>query len=302
MTEPAPAGPAPDDPAAWIGRTHSRRDIITERLVAGFTATLAPLSGTGGATPDGVPPGSVPPGLFWCLAPDIVAAEDLGPDGHPRLGLFLPRLPYPRRMWAGGELRFHGAFATGDSVTRTSTIENIAFKTGSSGRLAFVTVRHHYGVGDRLVLDERQDIVYREPAPPGTATGGAPQAGATPIDVPAETPPLAVRDIATDPVMLFRYSALTFNGHRIHYDQPYATGVEGYAGLVVHGPLQATLLLDLVTHWLGTLPGRFSYRGVAPLICGTPCRADLRASDEGGLSARIVTSGGQVTMTASAGA
>ena len=275
------------DPAAasaeWIGRSFERRDVIAPRMAACFAATLAPhVSRAGGAAP----------GIFWCLAPDIVQAGKLGGDGHPRTGLFLPPLPYPRRMWAGGELVFHGAFNTGDEVVKTSHVENIAFKSGNSGKLAFVTMRHRYAVGGQLVLDERQDIVYREP--PGAG------AEATPLPRPAQADTVRRWDIEVDPVLLMRYSALTFNGHRIHYDYPYATGTEGYDGLVVHGPLQATLMLNIATDVLGRLPQRFSYRGQAPLICGPPFAVEALHHADGGLATQVVDASGTITMVAQA--
>ena len=258
----------------WIGRRTERRDRVSERLVAEFRATLAPhIAETGDAAP---------PGLFWCLAPETVAAQDLGSDGHARLGLTLPPVPFGRRMWAGGEVHFHGGLAPGDEIEKVSTIEDIALKTGSTGRLCFVHVRHRYSVDTRLVIDERQDIVYRENA-----------AAAKPP--PAPQPPPSGWTVTPAPVMLFRYSALIFNGHRIHYDHPYATGTEGYDGLVVHGPLQATLMLNLVTATLGRLPQRFSYRGLAPLTGAAPFTV---TAEEGGLTARVVSAAGVVTMTA----
>jgi 3-methylfumaryl-CoA hydratase len=267
----------------WIGRRTEREDRITPRMIREYEATLAPYLAGGRA---------VQPALFWCLAPEALSADQLGPDGHPRTGIILPALPLPRRMWAGGELSVHGEFLPGDVVQRTSTIESVTFKTGSSGRLGFVAVRHHYRVEDRLVLDERQDIVYREPPPPGSAPAAPPR---------SSTPePQVLRSWAVDstPTLLFRYSALTFNGHRIHYDYPYATGAEGYAGLVVHGPLQATLMLNLVTEELGRMPRSFAYRGLAPLICGTPFSVQAVRDAEGALSGRVVTAEGVVTMAA----
>ena len=311
------------DIAAWIGRSSERTDVISARMAESFTATLAPHLAR---------PAAVPLGLFWCLAPDIVAREDLGADGHPRTGLFLPAMPYPRRMWAGGELVFRGAFTIGDAVTKTSTIEKITFKTGSTGKLAFLEVRHHYRVGERLVLDERQDIVYREAAPPGRATldhdafssNRAEGTNVTVVDKVehdgAQKPvppfwhhaPSAAEATAPDPTacswtvdvdstLLFRYSALTFNGHRIHYDHSYATEVESYDGLVVHGPLQATLMLNLAASLFGTTPSRFIYRGQAPLICdGLSVRVEVAARDRSMLKLKVLTRKGTATMVAEA--
>ena len=273
------------DLAAWIGRESRRIDTITPRMADGFRSTLSPhLAALPGA----------PLGIHWCLAPDIVEPEDLGPDGHPRAGLFVPALPYTRRMWAGGDLTFHGTFAVGDVVAKTTTMTDLAFKTGNSGKLAFLTIHHAYHVENALVLSERQDVVYRDAA----GTGSRPQA---PRPSEPAGPPDRMVPLITDPTLLFRYSALTFNGHRIHYDQPYATEVEGYEGLVVHGPVQATLLLNLAAERKGTLPRRFSYRGQAPLICGVSARAEVRGLD-GDLALRIVDESGRVTMSAQASA
>jgi 3-methylfumaryl-CoA hydratase len=268
--------------AAWIGRSSTREDVIDERLIAEFTATLSPFLAKAA---------KVPPGLFWCLAPDMEPMDKLGGDGHPRLGIFLPDPSLPRRMWAGGELAFHDDFQPGDRVTRTSTIEDIAFKTGRSGRLCFVTQHHRYASGARLVLEERQDIVYREPS--AAAASPVPGAG-------ERRPGPGDWQVAPTPPLLFRYSAMTFNGHRIHYDFPYATEVEGYAGLVVHGPLQATLLLNLAVERLGRLPRRFAYRGLAPLICDRPFIGTATAQAEGGLALSVISAAGVVTMSATA--
>src|SRR5690242_12529999 len=141
----------------WIGRRTERSEAITERQLGHFRATLSGF----------LAPGPVPPGFHWCLVPDVAAPENLGRDGHPRTGLFLPSLPLPRRMWAGGEIAFHSAFEPGETVRRTSTIADIAFKTGSSGRLGFVTVNHLYEANGVTRIVERQDIVYREDPAPG---------------------------------------------------------------------------------------------------------------------------------------
>lgn len=282
---------APDgtDFSGWIGRTIERTDVLTPRLVREYRATLHPhLASTAG----------VPPGIFWCLAPEALDKAQLGRDGHPRTGIVLPALPYPRRMWAGGELSFPASLSESMEVARTSIIESISFKSGQSGQLGFVAVRHLYRSAGQLLVDERQDIVYREdPAatsrPEGVAAG--PQATRRP-EPTGKT--LLSWQVEADPVLLFRFSALTFNGHRIHYDQPYATAVEGYAGLVVHGPLQAALMLNAAAACLGRMPGRFAYRGLAPLICGQPFCVDVREGGGGALSARVVSAAGTTTMAA----
>lgn len=266
----------------WIGRGERRSDLVTDRLIDQFRATL----------PDILAEAEVPLGLFWALAPDALPPADLGRDGHARLGRFLPELPLPRRMWAGGEVTFPGTLRPGDRVEKDSRIERITPKTGSTGPLIFISVRHTYAVDGRTVISERQDLVYREDPVPGQAAPAYP---------PADTlgPPVATLELRSDPVRLFRFSALTFNGHRIHYDADYARTVEGYAGLVVHGPLQALALLNLAAGVLGRPPSRFSYRGLSPLIVGDPARAEAHR-DGTALALRILRPAGPVTMSARA--
>lgn len=267
--------------AHWIGRRNVREDVITARLLDEFRATFG----------EALTEAAVPPGVFWCLAPEIAGAADLGGDGHPRLGLFLPDLPFERRMWAGGELVLHGAFAPGDTVTKASVIESITFKNGSTGPLCFVAVRNTYSVGERLVVDERQDIVYRQ------AGTRRPDRAARPADRPAA----AFRDVLTaTSTLLFRYSAMTFNGHRIHYDAAYATGVEGHLGLVVHGPLQATLMLNLAARAAGREPVRFSYRGLAPLYAGDAFAVEADWANDEEITVSVLSEAGGPTMTGTA--
>jgi 3-methylfumaryl-CoA hydratase len=203
-------------------------------------------------------------------------------------GQLLPDVGLPRRMWAGGELTFTRALRLGDVVDKTSTVENIAFKSGKSGDLCFVTLRHLYNVAGETLINERQDVVYRAP---GTLTGDVSQEPATP-------PPQDMLVQAT-PTLLFRYSALTFNGHRIHYDYPYATKEEGYEGLVVHGPMQATLILNLSAEKMQSLPQRFSYRGQKPLICGQAFGVSA-VLQNGAVEATVRDHTGAITMTAKA--
>lgn len=266
----------------WIGRTSARAETISERQLQMFRTTFDGL----------LAPSEVPLGFHWTFVPDLFPAADLGRDGHPRTGLVLPALPLPRRMWAGGELEFVSPFSSSDAVTRETTIADIAFKEGSSGRLGFVTVNHAYSADGTVRLRERQDVVYRED----------PKPGARPAAVAAESwDVVAQRPLVTDSTLLFRYSALTFNGHRIHYDEPYARNVEGYAGLVVHGPMQALLMLNLAAELLGHAPTRFSYRGVSPLIAGIPAVIEARKGDDE-IELRVRTDDGIVTMTSRAAA
>ena len=274
--------PSESDFADWIGRSFTRREPVSERLVEGFRATLGPWL----ADLD------MPAGLHWCLCPDMMGADRLGRDAHPRTGIFLPALPFPRRMWAGGSLDMTGRFRPGDLVTRTTTIERIRFRQGRSGPLGFVAVRHLYAVDGRTVLDEVHDIVYRPDPVPGVAE--------TPPTAPDLGAPLNAMELTPDQVLLFRFSALTFNGHRIHYDHPYATGVEGYDGLVVHGPLQAVLMLNLAARVLGRGPRSFHYRGLSPLTVGKPIAVEAH-DGQGGLALRVRVKDGPVTMEATAG-
>lgn len=278
------------DYADWIGRTTERSEVLTPALVDRLRVTLAEfLAETLTETPD---PEDVPLGAHWCLAPEAVAPDQLGQDGHPRTGLFLPALPLPRRMWAGGALRFVSPLRPGDMVTRRSFIEAVTLKPGRSGPLGFVQVRHDMLVDGQLRLSERHDIVYREAPAPGVTPAAPPGAEAW--------PDATVCAVQPTPTLLFRFSALTFNGHRIHYDHPYATGVEGYDGLVVHGPLQAVWMMTLARGMLSQTPATFAYRGLAPLICDQPAVVEGRPTPEG-LALRVRRlSDNVVTMSATA--
>ena len=239
----------------WIGRTQKASDIVTAQLVKALRATLFidignPAEGD-----------AAPFTTHWCLAQPVAPMNELGPDGHPARGGFLPPVPLPRRMWAGGQLEFLDALRVGDDVTRSSRIADVTLKTGSTGALCFVTVDHTITTRRGVAIRERQDIVYRDVTP-----AGAQKAPATPS--PGPTAQHRETHMA-DPVLLFRYSALTFNGHRIHYDRDYVTKVEGYPGLIFHGPLQAALLVEFAAKLHGgKSPKRFSYRGVQPLFDG----------------------------------
>jgi 3-methylfumaryl-CoA hydratase len=238
----------------WIGRSETRRDVIRADVAERLAATLDYESR---AIAEGDP---VPPLAHWCHFLPREPQSQIGPDGHARRGGFLPPVHHlPRRMWAGGRLSFPGVLRAGQAVERRSTIADVKSKTGGAGELVFVTVRHEIGEagGGPALLVEEHDIVYRGAQGPAVK--------------PSEITPRGEwhRALTPDAVMLFRYSALTFNGHRIHYDRDYVTKEEGYPGLVVHGPLTATLLLDLVARML---PERrivqFSFRGVSPVFDG----------------------------------
>ena len=274
----------------WIGRTRESADTLTPRLVEAYCATLAPNLAS-------VKPDEAPPAIHWCLAPEAAVASRIGTDGHPMTGDFLPPVPLPRRMWAGGRVETIAPLQPGDQVIRRSKIAAIQHKEGRSGALCFVTVEHEFATQRGLAIRERQDLVYRDIAPP--VTGETPTGTAdTAASAPAAQCDLAWT-IQSSPILLFRYSALTFNSHRIHYDLPYATGVEDYAGLVVHGPLQASLLLNLAATLGGSTPRLFDYRGVAPLIAGgTFLVCGQRQAD--GLRCWTQSAAGEQHMTATA--
>jgi 3-methylfumaryl-CoA hydratase len=195
----------------WIGRTTEVRDTVTPQLVRGLRATLFQEIG------EPKPGDAAPFTVHWCLGQPVFPMLQLGPDGHPTRGGFLPPVPLPRRMWAGGELEFLDALRVGDAPKRTSRIADVTLKSGSTGQLCFVSVQHEVSTARGTAIRERQDIVYRE-------IGGTPSAATS---KPAAPPPAAQHREThiSDPVLLFRYSALTFNGHRIHYDRDYVTKV-----------------------------------------------------------------------------
>jgi 3-methylfumaryl-CoA hydratase len=253
------------DLGGWIGRTESVSDVLTPTPYAALSATLD-------RAPERPAPGTPLPALWhWLYFLPLHRQSEIGPDGHARRGGFLPPVPLPRRMWAGSQFEFHAPLRIGDAVTRVSTIENVTAKSGRTGPLVFVKVRHELRRdGESAVaLTEFHDIVYREAATAGDAP---------PAPRPAPQASAWERCWVPDDVLLFRYSALTFNGHRIHYDRRYVTGVEGYPGLVVHGPLMATLLLDLLRQERPQAEvASYEFRAIRPVfdlhpffVCGEP--------------------------------
>jgi 3-methylfumaryl-CoA hydratase len=268
----------------WIGRTDAASDIVTAQLVRGLRATL--FMEIGAPKPGDAAPFTT----HWCLAQPVYPMSELGPDGHPTRGGFLPPVPLPRRMWAGGELEFLEPLRVGDETTRSSRISDVTMKTGSTGVLCFVSVEHVIMTPRGIAIRERHDIVYRD------VSAAQPPAKAPP------PPPVAKHREShmADPVLLFRYSALTFNGHRIHYDRDYVTGVEGYPGLIFHGPMQAAFLVEFAARLHGgTAPKKFSYRGVQPLFEGS--EFSVNANDTGnGMELWTANSAGQPTMKGTA--
>jgi 3-methylfumaryl-CoA hydratase len=266
----------------WIGAVRVSEDIITPRLANSLAAVLD--------EPCDMKAGDLAPvGTHWCLSPDIAPMSELGPDGHPPRGGFLPPVPLPLRMWAGGDLRFSGEFRVGDEVKRISRISDVAVKTGRTGTLCFVAVDHEYHNRTGLVLQERHDIVYRALE---ALTGGQPPK----VELPEPDRRLEVEGT---PVLLSRYSAVTFNGHRIHYDREYCIKEEFYPGLIVHGPLQANLLLRMARQMNGdAFPARFKFRGTSPLFDGSVFTVNGKAENEG-LKLWIANADGVMTMQAS---
>jgi 3-methylfumaryl-CoA hydratase len=260
---------ASPDYSAWTGRRTTATDEATRWPVEALAATLdvtnpAPRKGD-----------AMPPGWHWLYFLEAKPASELGPDGHPRRGGFLPPVALPRRMWAGGRLAFHEPLRVGDELEKDSEILSVSEKTGKTGALVFVTVRHTITANGKLAVVEDHDIVYRD--------------AAKPTDAPAQTrqaPASAAwrREVAPDPVLLFRFSALTFNGHRIHYDLDYVRDEEHYPGLIVHGPLQTMLMLELCRARGQRPVKKLDYRAQHPVfhterltVNGNPHAAGMRA-------------------------
>ena len=263
-----------DHLAGWVGREEAAVDLITPALVDRFSATL----------------GGSALGLHWCLAPPTVPMSDVGHDGHPKKGGFLPPVPLQYRMWAAGETMFHSDLPENGEVERHSTIEDVTLKQGRTGPLVFVNVLHRYSAEKTVWLQERQTIVYKETA------AAAPSNAGEPFIADFE------RVFETNSVLLFRYSALTFNGHRIHYDEPYAREVEGYQGLVVHGPMIATCLMQMAAseaERMGAAIENFRFRGVSPAIAGGNLQL-LGKREEGGFTLEARDEDGRVKMKAKA--
>jgi len=270
----------------WIGRTEQQSDEVTATSVAAMAATLdrddpMPLLGF-----------DVPSLWHWMLFRPAVRQRDLGSDGHPQRDGFMPPVPLPRRMWAGGRLEFHHPLQIGEEVSRVSRIADIKVKEGRGGPLVLVTVRHDISNARGIALTEDQDIVFRGASP---ANSAGPNAQKAPIGVEF------FREIAPDPVLLLRYSALTFNAHRIHYDRGYATQTESYPGLVVHGPLIATLLMDLLRRQRPDAHvRRFTFKLVAPLFDTSPFAVCGKRESDGSVALWARNAEGDLAMTARA--
>ena len=253
----------------WIGRSESVTDTFGPTPVIALTATL---DHPAAPTAAGI---ALPPLWHWLYFLPMHRQSEIGPDGHAKRGGFLPPVPLPRRMWAGSQLEFRSPIRIGDQVERRSTIANVSTKDGRTGRLVFVKVRHELrcNQASEPSLVEIHDIVYREAQRPDDV---APPPQAAPEQTAWQ------REIVPDDVLLFRYSALTFNGHRIHYDRKYVTEVEGYPGLVVHGPLIATLLMDLLRRRMPQADvASFSFKAVRPTFDLHPFRVNGMPHSDG---------------------
>jgi 3-methylfumaryl-CoA hydratase len=272
-----------EDFSDWAGRSEEVSDVLEPSRSNAMTASVGVVTG--------FKPGDVVPLLhhwlyFWSVQPP----QGLGPDGHLAKGGFLPPVSLPRRMWAGGRLEFHQPLHFGETVTKSSTILKVQEKSGKSGQLVFVTVEHKLVGESGLAVTEEQDLVYREPAAPGSVKG--------PEGDDPEPQSTFHRTIHPDEVMLFRYSALTMNGHRIHYDLPYAREEEAYPALVVQGPFQATCLVAMAQRELGGTLETFDFRGVSPAFAGSALHVCGEKTQEG--FSVWTEQGGAKCMTATA--
>ena len=272
--------------ARWIGNGETIEDVVSASQAEKLAATLDIKDmdlRTGAA---------LPPFWHWIYFSTAAPASDLGPDGHPLTGDFYPPVALPRRMWAGGRIEFLAPLRIGDQAGRRSTIKNVTAKQGKSGNLVFVVVQHEVFGAEGLCIREEHDIVYRDAADPNAPP---------PPEQPAPDDAQWTRTINPDPVLLFRYSALTFNGHRIHYDLPYVTHDEGYPGLIVHGPLIATLLMDLCRRERPETPlATFSYRAMSPVFDIGPFSVNGTPNEDGSANLWATTNAGGLAMQAEA--
>ena len=263
----------------WVGRTQVMEDFAAPFPVRALTATLDERD------PDPRPGDVVPPLWHWLYFLETVPGSRIGPDGHAERGDFLPPVPLPRRMWAGSRFAFDGTpLRIGQDIRRVSRIKSVEPKTGSTGSMVFVTVEHTVSGPDGPAFVEEHDIVYREAARPGEKPRPP---------KPAPTDATWTRALLADPVLLFRFSALTFNGHRIHYDQPYVTGTEGYPGLIVHGPLMGLLQIELARRSNpDRVPARFEFRALSPVFGGATLAVGARREGDGSVMTWVADGAG----------
>lgn len=270
----------------WVGRTAEASDVAAPGPLKRLAALLDH------ETPPWIPD-LLPPLAQWLYFLPSARESELDADGHPRRGDFLPPVPLPRRMWAGSRIAFHAPVPIGATMTQQSTIGAVEAKSGASGDMVFVTVRHEISADAKLSIREEQDIVYREP-PKGTAPSASQRSRAA----DEERKPEWTRTVTPDSVQLFRFSALTFNSHRIHYDREYCRRVEGYPGLVVHGPYTATLLVDhFLRHHPGARIGKLQFRAQRPLFDVAPFHLCGRNSDDSGVELWVRGPSGETAMT-----
>lgn len=263
---------------AWIGREEEKSERILASVVETMAATLdlerAPVAGD-----------ALPPGWQWLFFNPKARRSALGVDGHPARGGFLPPVELPRRMWAGSRIRYLAPIPVEADATKHSKILKVEEKTGKRGSLCFVTVEHTTIVNGKVCIVEEQDIVYKEATPPSAA----------PAPTPARHEAVAQwsQDFTPDTTLLFRFSALTFNGHRIHYDQPYVTGVEGYPGFIVHGPLMGMVQIELARRSNpGRTPASFEFRALAPVYAGASFSVHAKRESDGSVSTWIADRNG----------
>jgi 3-methylfumaryl-CoA hydratase len=272
----------------WIGRTRSDTDVVALRHARLMAATVD--------RPGTLQPGDpLPPLWHWIYFLEGLPRSNLGRDGHPARGDFLPPVPLPNRMWAGGRVQFDAPLPIGAAVEKRSQVKSIEHKHGRSGDLVFVTVQHEVHAGDVRCIREEHDIVYRNPLPHGQPA----RADAAPAATAPAVGTLHRRDWTPDSTQLFRYSALTFNGHRIHYDADYCRNVEGYPNLVIHGPLIATMVAGLAVDAAGRPISSFNYRAVSPSLLGATLALEARI-DGNRLSLTATLPTGVVAMRADA--
>ncbi len=269
----------------WIGKIDNVTDYVTPIVEQRYRATLNMDIGN---PKDGDP---VTSGLHWMLGWNLVKNDELGVDSHPALGEFLPPVPLPRRMWAGSEIKVLKPIRVGDKVIKQSTVADIQVKEGRTGLLCFVTAEYNFLVNDEVTINEKHNIVYRDISKSGGGSGYS-------KDIP-EKADLSEK-IFMHPTILFRYSAIGFVGHRIHYDHPYTVNEENYPGLIVHGPLQATYLLRAAEKLMGKPVKSFTHKVMAPVFAGSEYMVGVDKMDDGSVSCWGATKEFGVTMRAEA--
>jgi 3-methylfumaryl-CoA hydratase len=276
------------DLSAWVGRREEAEDRVSPHRATMLAATLD-LDAAERRARGIVEGGRLPALWHWIAFLTDAPGSGLGSDGHPRRGGFLPPVPLERRMWAGSRITFHRPIAIGETIQRRAEILKVSEKAGSTGPMVFVTVGHRLSVAGGLAIEEEQDIVYM----------AMPDRFAPPPPIAPPAAPAWEEAVAIDTVRLFRFSAATFNAHRIHFDLPYATEVERYPGLVVHGPLQALLLMEAARRRRGwAWPAAYRFRGVRPLFHFDALRLIGEAPDGDEEALATATGAGHVCMQA----